>query len=433
MNQKIKGLYKCASYITFNVVVLLLLANIALGAYYFVFDKIELKQGKSPNDMYPMSDYDTLAFGNVSIEKIKQINTDFNALFRRGMYYQPWVEYSEPLFESKTVNVLTDPTGIPLRKTPNSKKTDGLPTFKVYCFGGSTTFGYNVADEQTYPAYLDSILKAYFSTNRVEANIEVVNYGRGYYSPSEELQLLIDLLKLGHRPSLVIFLDGLNMGQPMDIPNSTEVIVNRFYDIQFRPDNMSAASKKSIIPLVRLTDELRNKWFPAKPIRVAFQEEPDALKLVPLLINRFVSDKAMAQKICELYHIPSMFFSQPVAPYNYPLHFYSRLPFEDTTEPHLRGLFLNGVVKRDTQIISLHHLFEKWNRKAIVDFTHYSPDFNLFLAQHVALHINKTELLAHPFLLDTAAATGLKRTIADKIYELSKANNITEDPVKIDD
>jgi hypothetical protein len=56
----------------------------------------------------------------------------------------------------------------------------------------------------------------------------------------------------------------------------------------------------------------------------------------------------------------------------------------------------------------LGDLFEAWGkkRKAIVDDVHYSPSFNEFLAQHVAVGIDLKGVLPRP-VIDESAATGL--------------------------
>jgi hypothetical protein len=93
--------------------------------------------------------------------------------------------------------------GFPIRRTVNPKG-DTTPVAQVFVLGGSTTLGVHVSDEQTWPSYLSAILNKKASGKQ----IQIVNYGHEFFNPSQEAVLLEDLLKSGHRPSLVIFMDG---------------------------------------------------------------------------------------------------------------------------------------------------------------------------------------------------------------------------------
>lgn len=69
----------------------------------------------------------------------------------------------------------------------------------VYFFGGSTMWGYWVNEPQTIPSYFAAATK-----------IRSENYGEIGYTAHQSLVLLLQLLQSGHRPSLVVFYDGVN-------------------------------------------------------------------------------------------------------------------------------------------------------------------------------------------------------------------------------
>ena len=77
--------------------------------------------------------------------------------------------------------------------------------FNIFLFGGSTTFGYGVSDNQTIASYLQEYL-----TKNTDSNICVYNFGRGYYYLTQERILYEQLLTSGFVPDLAIFIDGLN-------------------------------------------------------------------------------------------------------------------------------------------------------------------------------------------------------------------------------
>jgi hypothetical protein len=71
---------------------------------------------------------------------------------------------------------------------------------KVLCLGGSTTFGYYCDSDQSWPHFLG------------EQNIDlsVINAGLVKGDLWQSLRSLVDILRNGHIPDSVIFLDGVN-------------------------------------------------------------------------------------------------------------------------------------------------------------------------------------------------------------------------------
>ncbi len=70
----------------------------------------------------------------------------------------------------------------------------------VFVFGGSTTFGHGVPDDDTVVAYL----------NRSDRDNVYLNFGIQAYDSIREIDKLLYLLRKGLRPKQVIFIDGLN-------------------------------------------------------------------------------------------------------------------------------------------------------------------------------------------------------------------------------
>ena len=70
----------------------------------------------------------------------------------------------------------------------------------VFVFGGSTTFGDGVPDDDTVVAYL----------NRLDMDNVYLNFGIQAYDSIREIDKLLYLLRKGLRPKQVMFIDGLN-------------------------------------------------------------------------------------------------------------------------------------------------------------------------------------------------------------------------------
>lgn len=90
----------------------------------------------------------------------------------------------------------------------------------VWFLGGSTTFGFGVADSETIPAHLERRLQ-----------IPVINFGvRGHASTTENRRLA-NLLRAGYRPSRVLFLDGINEAcEPDQVEDDLSTLVSQAQD-----------------------------------------------------------------------------------------------------------------------------------------------------------------------------------------------------------
>ena len=117
----------------------------------------------------------------------------------RSFSYSQFVEHEESPTEGKYVNI-TKEFG---RKIDNP--TDCLR--KIFVYGGSTTFGYNVADYQTIPAYL---LKTLEKNNF--NNYCVYNFGGGsYFSTQENIRFIKHILtERYNKGDFALFIDGHN-------------------------------------------------------------------------------------------------------------------------------------------------------------------------------------------------------------------------------
>lgn len=128
----------------------------------------------------------------------KEVNELLTATWNNpngGFAYDEWFGFKEVARQSKFVNVneygvrLNDPKPMPMNSI------DGA----IWVFGGSTTFGYGIADSETIPAVIQKI-----------TNQRVINFGRGYFYSAQENLLLSRLLQAGYKPKTAIFLDGIN-------------------------------------------------------------------------------------------------------------------------------------------------------------------------------------------------------------------------------
>ncbi len=421
----VRRIYLASALVVTNLLVALLAVNILLGLIFFVLDTMDeqeavrqtegspgkplFNQDGSPTSTRKRTPYQTRWFDYSAYEDIGDIYAaevldDFYQLTMLGFVYQPWVQFSEPPFQGKRVNIDVDEKGFPARRTINVPHSQGLPVIRIFVLGGSTTFGYNVSDEHTWPSQLSRILNEHAYREGLRAQVEVSNYGRGFYYPSQETALAVDLLRLGYRPDLVIFMDGVNTGTPEDFPWFTQEFSRRF---DYRQFARNIADQLRWVPIVRLAYVMRHQLFDTNTDTQLSNPTPE------ILVNRFLQNREISKTILDYYAVPSLFFIQPDAIFNYPLHLY-RFPLPESAlrSRKERVEFYNDARTRKGAIV-LSNLFELWgaDRKAIVDECHYSPNFNRFLAEHVARHIDLKSLL-HVDKSHTPAPTGVPRVLS---------------------
>jgi hypothetical protein len=74
----------------------------------------------------------------------------------------------------------------------------------VFFFGGSMTLGAGQPDDQAIPALVQQLARS------CTAPVAVYNFGRGFYFSTQERVLFDELLAAGTAPTLAVFIDGLN-------------------------------------------------------------------------------------------------------------------------------------------------------------------------------------------------------------------------------
>jgi lysophospholipase L1-like esterase len=126
---------------------------------------------------------------------------------RKGRYV-PFLIWGERPWHSKYINVDEGVLGN-LRRTVNplNPACNQGRSKVIWMFGGSTLFGSGVPDMETIPSNLSRELNTAGSVCFV-----ILNAGVEGYVTNQELILLMEALKTGQRPDLVIFYDGVNEG-----------------------------------------------------------------------------------------------------------------------------------------------------------------------------------------------------------------------------
>jgi hypothetical protein len=138
------------------------------------------------------------AFPNKSLAEIEEILFDNRLSLRRTYERFGYLGIRE--CSSKNFNIGSDGA-----RSNGTKRTLSSNVYKVHCYGGSTSVGDGVADDQTISAYLESKLNS-----RGKTRVAVFNYGAGNHTSLHSTLRLLDHCFSGNVPDQAIFLNGFN-------------------------------------------------------------------------------------------------------------------------------------------------------------------------------------------------------------------------------
>jgi len=114
--------------------------------------------------------------------------------------FVPYRMWRRQEFQGRYLNISSE--GI--RQTWNPSVAANRNLKKIFCFGGSTTWGVGARDNFTIPSLLSKKL------NQGTPRYLVENYGEKGYCLTQEIVYLVLLLKQGKIPDYAIFYDGIN-------------------------------------------------------------------------------------------------------------------------------------------------------------------------------------------------------------------------------
>ena len=164
------------------LLLLLLVGNALLSAYYDVDDWWDERKVKK-DERVDLPNY-------VDKEHSRKIFAETSRTVKR---YVPFAEWGRKPMRGEVVNI--DENGERIHRPPG-KGERGVVRF----FGGSTTWGTGVADDETIPALF----------NALHPDWTVHNHGESGYYSRQELERLINVVHLGLPVDLVVFYDGYN-------------------------------------------------------------------------------------------------------------------------------------------------------------------------------------------------------------------------------
>ena len=276
---------------------LLLFAALNLGVAWFLrahpVDPVTLSFGEKPFQ---------LVYPGWSREDLHQLLLE---TWSRPFAFEPFTDGKEPPYRGKFVNV--DAAGF-RRSRGGSPWPPDRGALSVFVFGGSTTFGYGVADDET----VVSALQAWLAERLTARPVRCYNFGRGAYYSSQERALFEELLEADSVPDAAVFIDGLNEFV-YDNPQLTGEL-RQF--VRF-PVRASVATLWHALPLRQLVSRLkfRTGLRPA-PSNVEKYDDPGRLERQ---IERYLANRRMLRESAADRGVLPLFVWQPIPTYKYDL------------------------------------------------------------------------------------------------------------------
>jgi hypothetical protein len=246
----------------------------------------------------PDSTYSSVNQKLVRRDSSLAMNVEFNEEVKESniTVFDPWMQFKNADFKGKYINI-----NGPLRKTsPDIYNNTSKDTVTIYFFGGSTQFGFNVTDAETIPSQFVNVYRDQFPNGKC---LKVCNFGMPFYYSYQELTLMSQLFFNGHKPSLVIFLDGLN---------DFWFVKASYYKQPFFSYILRQVFEK---------EYLKENKFHFKDTSELMIKDPKEISrenLCKTLVQYYFENINNEYKIASLYNSKAYFFCQPVPFYHYP-------------------------------------------------------------------------------------------------------------------
>ena len=381
--KKVSRLYCSTAFLLMNTFVALVIVNLLLWILLLVMESLSVSYGaKRVIEKYGMSKLKQ-AYPKLSEKKIIDL---LDETWSRPYVFEPYTLFKERPYSGNNVNVNENGFRVINNQGPWPIEPD---SFNVFLFGGSTTFGYGVSDNETIAAYLQECL-----LGKMNSKVRVYNFGRGNYHSTQERILYEQLLTSGVVPDMAIFIDGMN---EFVFPENEPYFANRLRDFVDRGGKSKWISQ---LPMKRIARRIKQKIRYATNRREKRQKydrrsianrevryQNDHAQIASL-IERYLNNKKLIEAVGTAFGVQSIFVWQPVPTYNYDdsyhifadadygEHILSRYGYEYMSEyaesNHLGKSFLWCA---DIQLNLKEPLY--------VDGVHYGPMLSKLLAETI--------------------------------------------------
>ena len=316
-------------------------------------------------------------YSNYNSQKHSYINEQINLLKLSNddliiLNNEMWKNYDKFRFVPFTGHSETNRSGKFLNFTENEGRKVNRPNkcdHNVYLYGGSTTFGYNVTDNQTIAYYLQELLGK---------NHCIYNHGRAYYYSKQENNLLMNHIEEGKKIHTAFFLDGINercggyeyMNQ---INNSFSLLVEKPYLMW----KMTLKNFIYTLPVVQFSNSLfgSNRWIQDENNNIL---KIDSCEKNISLGKLYESRILIRDSICNKFSINCYSMLQPMAGNH-------GIQIQKLLSKNLENMFKNKykILSSANGYIDIGHALNNDTTLSYIDGVHYSPLSNKKIADEL--------------------------------------------------
>ena len=312
--------------------------------------------------------------------------------------YEPFRVWGAMKWDGKFVNNVETEMGT-LRRTVNATNSACAQhsPIRVWMLGGSTVWGVGTPDSETLPSQLSR------QVNAAGKNcFEVTNLGVEAYVTNQELIFLIQQLKSGNRPDMVILYDGINdacVGALARLPTGH----NYFLPIKttFETGSRVVATLLQKSYFLRLLRALRRRL---EPTQTAGPRDADLPAQVRATLDNYEANIAMVRILGEKYGFKTLFFWQPTLLYGKKrLDPFEQAAFDEIALKDVGGspragsetfLAIRAVYEEAERrsgasgdFVFLGHLFDQVREPIYIDWMHVGPLGNKLIAEELARRV----------------------------------------------
>lgn len=325
-------------------------------------------------------EYIKQVYGEENIEDYQKVILEQTKAFE----YKQFVEFIEKERSAEFTSVSSMGNRCNYNAIKKCKIAEGGKK-EIWMFGGSTTFGYGVKNDETISAYLE---------NSFDKKYRVINFGQGFYYSTQERILFSNLLTKLPAPFAVVFIDGFNdFSKHYEFDESALTKNIKYKMSKTSTDDLIDYFRERLFRLniVRLVKEIQQSQKKIIEDTDPNFNESDIFKMVETLINNQKIIKAISEKFeIKLIHIlqPVPIYKDSYESSNLPKDFYRDVD----KDPALKNVKLGYefYLKKELNLaMNLSDL--KISKPMYIDGVHYSPDLNFAIAKIIKEKLNSID------------------------------------------
>ena len=277
--------YTSLALLCFNTAVLL---TVIIALYLLLFTQ----QDTANRVLTQYADKLPTVYPELNGSEIEQL---IHETWSRQYAYAPYTHFIERPYNGTYVNINTNGIrhGLGPQQWPPSKDN-----YVIFIFGGSTTFGYGLPDNNTIPSNTYRIL----TEQQDNKKVAVYNFGQSNYYSTQEMLLFTRLLQQGITPDVAVFIDGIN---DFVYADDTPAFTTSFKTM-FEADYYTKAALRLLSSL-----HLSNTEAPA-PMNVPTEA----------VIERYLRTKKVIAALARDHEVRPVFVWQPAPTYKYNLTYH---------------------------------------------------------------------------------------------------------------